>query len=240
MKNVFLNKMFTIVGFPKPIGYANGSLKGEVTYSCNEDGAMRDRGAPGPWTTANFRAHSAKIKKAEVIISGDLIGLYYRGGKWEEKRLGQKIAFVIPVKDVSKIDEPQIQHWRQMLFVEHDDLVKVVPDYWRAFLEHGPDYDDPQWPRRSPLAKKIIFPKTRNIEPDFPAFTYGLKASGLIQFYLDSSGRIVKAQILKPIGLGVEEAEIEAFQNSVAEPAMLDGVPVATTFKLEINFDLHN
>ena len=54
-----------------------------------------------------------------------------------------------------------------------------------------------------------------------------------------SDGKPRDIQVLRTLGLGLDEKAIEAVRNWRFEPAMKDGKPVAAQINVEVNFHLY-
>jgi TonB family protein len=78
------------------------------------------------------------------------------------------------------------------------------------------------------------------VEPEYSEDARKAKWQGmvLLSAIVDEKGRPRNIKVLRSLGLGLDEKAIEAVQKWVFKPAVLNGVPVAVTATIEVNFRL--
>ena len=64
----------------------------------------------------------------------------------------------------------------------------------------------------------------------------GLQGQSLIQVVVNSRGETEQPKILRPLGVGLDDAAVEAVSHWHFEPAMRDGKPVVVVVQIEVNF----
>jgi TonB family protein len=78
-------------------------------------------------------------------------------------------------------------------------------------------------------------------EPDFSEEARKAKYQGVVTVscVVGPDGRIRDMQIVRPLGMGLDEKALEALKNWRFEPAKKDGVPVAVKVAVEVEFHLY-
>lgn len=127
-----------------------------------------------------------------------------------------------------------------------ESMMNVVPSYWRAYLakQEGKPQSVPQ--PTGPISRIIpseMSPPhpTYQPDPDYSDEARKAKYQGTILIYLviDVSGMTRDLQILRPLGLGLDEKAVAAVSTWKFEPAQKDGKPVAVAINVEVNFHLY-
>ena len=80
------------------------------------------------------------------------------------------------------------------------------------------------------LAKKIVYPRE--------AKEAGIEGQVFIKVYIDEEGNVVKTEVLKGIGHGLEEAAVKAIMETKFTPGRLNGIPVKTQVSIPVKFKL--
>jgi periplasmic protein TonB len=75
---------------------------------------------------------------------------------------------------------------------------------------------------------------------DYPSLAakQGIEATVYLELYIDKSGRIVRATVLKDPGFGFAEAAAKALVGLVCSPARMDGEAVAVRYRYPVRFTL--
>jgi len=131
------------------------------------------------------------------------------------------------------------------------DLTPSMPDLWqpyarRTFLKEVP-FEPQAWPEQAPVhaapprnpSGKVSAPVLQEQPtPVFPeaAGKMGYFASVLIGTIIGKDGKPVAIHILRPAGLGLDEAAADAVSNYRFTPAMEGGAPVNVQLNIEVNF----
>jgi TonB family protein len=77
-------------------------------------------------------------------------------------------------------------------------------------------------------------------EPQYTPAARELKLSGNVLVYLqvDTNGNPIHIRLLRPLGLGLDEAAIRAVETYRFTPAMSNGKPVIVEMNVEVNFQI--
>lgn len=78
------------------------------------------------------------------------------------------------------------------------------------------------------------------VEPQFTETARALKYSGNVQVYLwvDEAGSVSHLKVVRPVGLGLDEAAMAAVQQYKFAPAIQDGKPVKVDLFIDVNFQI--
>ena len=78
------------------------------------------------------------------------------------------------------------------------------------------------------------------IEPEYSEAARRAKYQGTVVLgvLVDSSGHVASARVLRPLGLGLDEKAVEAVVQWRLKPAIRNGLPVAMSATIEVNFRL--
>lgn len=80
------------------------------------------------------------------------------------------------------------------------------------------------------LAKKIEYPRE--------AKESGIEGQVFIKVFIDEEGNVVKTEVLKGVGHGLEEAAVKAIMETKFIPGKQNGVPVKTQVSIPVKFKL--
>lgn len=72
-----------------------------------------------------------------------------------------------------------------------------------------------------------------------PAKRARLQGTVVLQAVIDTDGKVIKLSVLKPLGLGTEEAAVEAVSRWVYKPYLLAGAPVQVETQITVNYQLN-
>jgi protein TonB len=83
-------------------------------------------------------------------------------------------------------------------------------------------------------APKVIY----QVEPEYTPDAKAAKFNGIVLVHLivDANGVPRNVQVLRGVGMGLDENAVEAVKQDRFKPAMEDGVPVPVALNIEVNF----
>lgn len=227
----------------------------------NFDGAGNIAGAASKtsFTLCGFELKSLKLDRAGLTLKGKRLGLELRDGK----------QVVVPVKvDDPKISiaaPPDGDYGPALDAIFTSELASIVPaspNYWdtwgqRSFplayidrLNSVPNEshnDAESRPGSDPIAAKkvggtVLPPRVLHMEDArFSIAARKLRYSGKtdIKVIVGVDGRIRRVEIVKPLGLGLDEAAVAAVEQYTFAPATQDGNPVPVEVTIEIAFHIY-
>ena len=78
------------------------------------------------------------------------------------------------------------------------------------------------------------------VEPEYSEEARKAKYQGtvVLRVVIDASGRAVNAEVVRSLGLGLDEKAMEAVKKWKFRPGYKDGKPVAVVAQIEVNFRL--
>jgi TonB family protein len=127
-----------------------------------------------------------------------------------------------------------------------ESMIDIVSAYWRGYFakqEGKPQsVPHPTGPISRIIPSEPSPPRpTYQPDPDYSDAARKAKYQGTLLIYLviDVSGTTRDLQILRPLGLGLDEKAVAAVSTWKFEPAQKDGKPVAVAINVEVNFHLY-
>jgi TonB family protein len=102
--------------------------------------------------------------------------------------------------------------------------------------------DEPLGPGIYRVGKGVSAPAVRNsVDPQYTNEARRKKIQGvcLIKLIVDAQGKPQNAQVVRPLGYGLDERAIAAVNKFKFKPAMKEGVPVPVMITVEVNFRLY-
>ena len=129
-----------------------------------------------------------------------------------------------------------------------ESMVDIVPSYWRAYfakLEGKPS--STQELKKEPVyfikpGGGVSAPiRTYTPEPEYSleARKAKFQGTGVLYLVIDSSGSTRDLQIVRPLGMGLDEKAVEAVSTWKFDAAKKDGKPVAVGVDVEVSFRLY-
>jgi TonB family protein len=78
------------------------------------------------------------------------------------------------------------------------------------------------------------------VEPEYSEEARKAKYQGVVvlRVVVDSTGRVVNPQVIRSLGLGLDEKAIEAVRRWKFRPGSKDGKPVPVIAEIEVSFRL--
>jgi len=168
-----------------------------------------------------FLQYNAKDKKLEESIGGNRMTLEFarKTGTSAEQGIGAAL-------------------------VSFDGLPKLVPPYWAKFLSGNGELESVVDPKtgvavpRASEAQGLVPKATKQISPVYPKSVQPLAISGaaILRVIVDELGKPQVADIVTPLGFGLDQAAIDAVNQWEFVPAQKDGKGVKVYFRVRVNF----
>lgn len=220
----------------------------------DKDGNLREgKDAPGPWTLAGVELTKIDVSANGVDVQGNRLGIVFKDDRQNFSKVG-KIRIHIS-KPISNEDaETALDATFEKIFIKvgQEDLRSLVPAHWRSYLS-GNDLKSRSSAFRASLEQLKI--PTRRYE-DLPtgqltapqpvytpdpgytkqALSRGVEGTSVLGVVVDSTGTPVEAAILKPLGMGLDEAAILAVSKWKFRPAAFRGEPAQVQITVEVSF----
>ncbi len=257
LKFDYLDKVLTLRHF-----YSGDHLK------FRSDGTLEGNASIGIWALdGQIEVEDVRVHGERLEIKGrrihrtfdsqgnlrDELALVENGrDKWQKdlekqlRRLRVEIEIELPNDAPSQKD---ISSAIDGVFLSKSEFLSdMVPTYWQSYLakQEGKPQNTPEPKSDTVLAVKRgagITPPRKRSDPDPEYSDAARKAkyqgTAVIRVVVDPSGTPKDLQIVRPLGLGLDEKAIAAVSKWKFEPAKKDGEPVAVAIMIEINFRLY-
>lgn len=153
-----------------------------------------------------------------------------------KKKVVKKKAASVPIPDPTP-DEPEPLVTEEVEFIEDVDL-SVDTDFVVGMPSGGPPVID-QGPLR--VGGDIQEPdKLFNVDPEYPELARRARMEGpvIIQATIDEQGNVVDTEVLRGLGLGLNDAAMAAVQQWKYTPTTYNGRPVSVLLTVTVQFVL--
>lgn len=229
-------------------------------------GKLLTSGEEGSWTLyAGLRPTRIGLSDEELRIDGDRILFLY--DKTEKmmvpERSKEKLQVVIQLARPLTTADDAVRILQPVFAMNGNDLIKSAPEFWRSYL--AKEAEAPRaaqqlglpapkrkhsWFNTRQQRKAHVFragdKKLRPPEAIFtpePSYTEiasdrGLQGSVVIDAIVDTAGKVLRPQVIKPLGMGLDEKAVETVQTWKFKPGTRKGHPVMIEMAVEIYFKL--
>jgi TonB family protein len=223
-------------------------------------GELLTSAAEGPWTIYGaLEIKSVSLSSSQLRLTANRLIYTYdpmnkdllpNRIKWEKAKVSIDVTLSRPITTADEADT--ILH--RILAFGESELVETAPDYWRPFLnKQTPTIPSPaeggalETKRDSPEIFNLVTspgvtrPKpVHTPEPEFSEFArrFHMEGTVVLKIIIDKTGAVVRPEIARPLGSGLDEKAVEAVRSWKFKPAMRDGKPVAVEMTIEVAFNL--
>jgi TonB family protein len=136
-----------------------------------------------------------------------------------------------------------------VFFDKQTKLIEIVPDYWKCYLRNPTlkpsemkcNSPTDRSPRIFKVGKSVSAPKAIvDRDPDYTNVARNAHYQGtvLLAVEINETGQIENVNITRPLGLGLDDASVDAVRKWSFEPARQDNDPVRVQVTIEVNFHL--
>ena len=232
------------------------------------DGTLQKDAPVGPWTLdGQIQVEDVHLHGAQLVIKGRRIHRVFDAHGPQDQLATIKDSHEKQQKDLEKAlrhleveieidlpsekpDERDVSSAIHSVFLtSSDSMMDIVPAYWQAYfakqegrprtkpeITKGPVYLDKSV-RGGVSAPRAIYEP----DPDYSEQARKAKYQGTIVLSLivDSSGAPTDVQIIRPLGLGLDEKAVNAVNTWKFRPAEKDGEPVPVSINVEVTFHLY-
>ena len=226
----YVKKFVAVRGFPIGVRHqfdASGTLIGAMPGVFTLDGGLH--------------VESVYVSPDRVELRGRQAYLEYNA---KTKKLEESIGGARMAVEFARNANTPVQRNVEAAIVSLDELPKLVPAYWTKFLSGNGELDavvDPATGLAVPRASEAqgLVPKAvKQTTPEYPKAVQSLAVTGsvVLRVIVDEDGRPKVADIVTPIGYGLDQAAIDAVNQWEFEPARKDGKGVKVYFRVRVNF----
>lgn len=215
-----------------------------------ENGDFVSGGDVGPWTLdAYLQVTQIQMNRNRLRIDGNRLDFMYDNATKDLRPYrGPMVSIDIKI-DPASTSLASVQKVLSRVFVsERAAMANLAPDYWRAYLLQTASYKKALASAQSasgtpklPSALKITPPRPKHTpDPRYPreAREQGVHGSVILGVLIKSDGTVGRETILRPLGMGMDDAAVETVKRWSFIPAMRDGRPVAFQIVITVTFHL--
>jgi TonB family protein len=213
------------------------------------DGSPLSSTRAGHWMMGLIEVEKVEVQYAEIVISGYRIGLI---GDQQKKlvplRLGDRIS-------VHVIGDTSSRRWRNYFIADMRQLSDLVPPYFKNYVEGK--FDAETKPDDAMKGENIgtesavdIYRVGQNVTAPKPIFSpdpeysdfareHRIQGVSVLRLILGPDGKPSNIEVQRPTGAGLDEKAVQAVKRWRFVPAKRDGIPVAVTINVEVNFNFY-
>jgi TonB family protein len=209
------------------------------------DGRVIDGGTPGPLTLdAYIQPKDFKLKGSQLVIRGNRLYFIYdkKLGKLTPRR-GPKVEVDIATGNGAANVSALQDEIAKVFIMGRESLVNFVPSFWKDFLLH-PDkqtHEKPCGALFSAGGKSVPPTPLYKPEPAEPidALAAHVQGTVVLSIIIGENGRVQRARIVRPLGMGVDDSAIRTVETWKFKPASRDGRPIAFPLCANLSFGLN-
>jgi TonB family protein len=233
----------------------------------DSDGKIRKGGAEGPWTLyGRIMVDEVDLSPAAIVLKGHRVDYKYDPAAKQlepfpnKTRMHLTVSLAHPAAAVGEANEVLAR----VFALTKKDVVESAPEFWRPYLDRNiapkpaenlsaaskaaaaerPEAPVAESPtavaRQAKTGPSVSAPRPiYTPEPEFPAKANKENYQGMVvlNVIVDEGGKISRIALVRPQGMGMEEAAIEAVQKWRFKPALKNGQPVAVEMNIEVAFN---
>lgn len=156
-----------------------------------------------------------------------------------------QIDIELPSGSINQQDVDAAMH--SVFLLAGESTADMMPIYWKSYvakLENRPvQMPSSEVPVYYVKPGSGISPPRAKYspDPDYSEAARKAKYQGIVVLYLiaDQTGGVRDLQVVKPLGVGLDEEAVESVSKWKFEPAKKDGQPVAVVLNVEVQFRLY-
>jgi len=225
------------------------------------EGNLLKGGKPGPWTLyGKVEIGELNLEKDQLEIRGNRIFLLYDKDKEDFRYLrGEKFRVELELSQAPANISSVQQSLRRVLLVPDENLWDVVPDYWHDFLKAksapdkavdqyeslgGEGAENPTASDQTPyrIGGDVSAPSCISCSaPEYtdPARRVPVEGAMVLWVIVNEEGKAEGLHVSEPLGMGMDDAAIDAVRGWRFKPAMRDGRPVSVFMTVEMHYHLY-
>jgi hypothetical protein len=213
------------------------------------EGSLLTSSATTSFTLSGVEIRKVETKSDHIQLTGRRIGLELDGASPTRVVLTRGEGKLAREEEMHiEIDSPASGDFSDALDAiftsKLEDLAPNLPTWWQPYaakeILHIPYaapflYGDRPLQVGGDVTEPLV---VKSVTPDFTSYAKSLRHRGKVQveFTLGRDARPIGFVIVRPLGLGLDEAAIEAIKHYVFGPATLHGKTVPVIIDIETNF----
>lgn len=215
----------------------------------DEAGNPARMGKPGDWTLHGyFEVTTAEVRNGILWIRGNRVALSFR--EWERQKMPQyvrtseqlEIQIVLKKNGTVNLEEELSKAFLNAT----DEIPDNLPIHWHRFLCKQKQitkgcstmiYTAGIRQSEGEVKDPTL---TRQKQPSFTRLASQNKLEGVVELLIlvSEHGRVLSFEVIRPLGLGLEEKAIEAVKEWEFQPATRNGAPTAIFIVVVLNFSV--
>ena len=231
--------------------YASADLKFDM------DGNPKNKEKEGPWTLlSGVLIDNVTLKSEKLELHGHrrMLVIDDQNKTLRSVKLGEK--FSLEIKTESGPNQAaQLTGALARVFVSSDDLVSVVPDYWRDYLARFGGKASQGEPCEDSAAKLVSDDavgnkvsagiteglKVRDVPPSYLEIARENRVEGelALRAVIDTTGSVSRVCITKALGAGLDDMMVNTVRQWKYKPYTLNGQPVEVQTTVTTHFGIH-
>ncbi|HEV2493966.1 MAG TPA: energy transducer TonB [Terriglobia bacterium] len=217
------------------------------------DGNLLKGGSRGAWTLyAYIDVEHVKLRGAKLEIDGTRNYLVYnQEAKRFERRRGSRVKIEAAINP-NAVGSYALQILMRKLFLApNEDLADYVPPYWKRFLTHADRPGTASQQDELLNGERIyrIKGQAGDVNPPIPIHTpepryteaardARYQAVAVFWITVDPQGDVAEVNLVKPVGLGLDDQAAATLKTWKFKPATKNGKPVPVRVMVETSFRL--
>ena len=230
--------------------YASADLKFDV------DGNPTNKEKEGPWTLlGGVLIDNLKLKAGKLELHGHrrLLVIDDQNKTLRSIKLDEKFSIEINTQPGPDQGD-QLKSALARVFVPADDLVSVVPDYWRDYLARFSGKATQGEPCEDSAAKLVSDDasgrkvsagitegvKIRDVPPGYPEIARENRVQGelALRAVIDRTGSVSRVCITEALGAGLDDMMVNTVRQWKYRPYTLNGQPIEIQTTVKTRFGI--
>jgi len=231
-----------------------------TAQSFDEQGSLTSHSPTGPWTLyGRMLVQKVSANQKEFKLEGKRVWVKFDGDKMENILSNPPVDMEIDIRLANGTDAMQQANaaMKKVLLSSGENMSDIVPDYWKRYFERVEgrlpprsfrDQSRVQWKKLKstgkpvPLISQGLSQGTliHEVRPIYPIEAKIARASGTVELtaVIGKDGRVQSLSVDKAVGVGLEEAAIDAVKQWRYKPYYFNGAAVDVETKITLNFRL--
>lgn len=230
----------------------------DLHYSA--DGDLVSKPEVGPWTLdGRLKVEKVSVKEDHVQLEGRRTWVRFTGAQSEEQV--NAVTGIFTTLRIDLVQGPdRVARWQlalpKILFTKNTPISADAPEYWQSYLGAVRAEPKPQTQDQAPTeAKSIDRPLRVRVSqgvseglilhkeiPRYPqeARSAHHQGSVVMRAVIGKDGHMKDVQVIRPAGMGLDDAAVIAVRQWLYRPYFLKGDPVEVDTQITVNFMLES
>ena len=238
LKSIYEGNAVTVRGF-----YSNSVL------DYDQSGALTSKSLSGPWTLdGKVRVDSVNLKSGNEKLVFECSRIAVGFSDDGSKSYGTQEKVQLNIKVGAPFHAAEVVAALSNVFMKKGEtMADLVPDYWKSYFGESPK-PVPPTPGSTPKQRIRVSSGVaagnlvKQVPPHYPEIAKAYRQSGTVvmKANIGEDGALNSLSIVKPAGMGLDEAAVDAVKQWRYKPYLLNGVPVEVETQITVHFSLGN